>query len=485
MKHWSLSRHGVKTVAALELRQRVRSRRWLAALIAWFVVLGGVTLLIVNLADYTGPASGRAGDEVSWCDGATCYLPEDGTGLPTVCTVARDGAIDCEPNPEWRTCWDSLGDWVSCPDLTEAQLRAKWQTVCESQDDGSVLCRLPGEDRQLDIECTVHPNRTYSCHGLPLDGWLPSNGPLVFSLVTLFVLLLGLLVTPALTATSINGDRHEGTLATLQATQLSAAEIAAGKLVAAWLTVLAFLVAALPWLATGMVIGSIDLLQVVVCFAVLLVELAVVCAVGLGWSALVNRTSGSGLLTYATVLALSVLTLVAFVLAVPLIANRPHDLRTYSLPADVYENWNRAAVADPDAPAPLDHCRWETERGTVWRTDHIWWILAANPAVIVADAAPEPAIARRHPAVYSTYSNEGDLLSLIRQSVREARDAPVTEWAEYPCVLPDDPAETAGPGPVWPWGLGFSLLLGGFFFWVTVRRLSVPYGALPKGTRVA
>ncbi|MDR1513420.1 MAG: hypothetical protein LBS56_08070, partial [Propionibacteriaceae bacterium] len=196
MKHWTLSRHGVKTVAALELRQRVRSRRWLAALIAWFVVLGGVTLLIVNFVGYAPAGTGWPAG-IMPCSGAMCYLPADGTGLSTVCTVAQDGAIDCEPNPE---CYDSLGDWISCSDLAEAQLRAKWQTVCESQDDGSVLCRLPGQDRQLDIECTVHPDRTHSCRALPLDGWLPSNGPLVFSLVTLFVLLLGLLITPALTA---------------------------------------------------------------------------------------------------------------------------------------------------------------------------------------------------------------------------------------------------------------------------------------------
>ena len=38
---------------------------------------------------------------------------------------------------------------------------------------------------------------------------------------------------------------------------------------------------------------------------------------------------------------------------------------------------------------------------------------------------------------------------------------------------------------LWPYGFGFNLLIGGLFFWVAVRRLTIPYGVLPKGTRVA
>jgi hypothetical protein len=39
--------------------------------------------------------------------------------------------------------------------------------------------------------------------------------------------------------------------------------------------------------------------------------------------------------------------------------------------------------------------------------------------------------------------------------------------------------------PIWPWGLGFDLLLGGFFFWIAVRKLTIPYKTLARGTRVA
>jgi hypothetical protein len=247
-----------------------------------------------------------------------------------------------------------------------------------------------------------------------------------------------------------------------------------------------------------MVIGSIDLFQVVVCFAVLLAELAVVCAIGLGWSALVNRTSGSTLLTYATVLTLSVLTPVAFGLVSPLVDHLPYYGQTYALPGDVKEAWVKAGRAGLSVQPPLDQCTWRTGRDLVWRSDHIWWLLAPNPVVIVADAAPLPAIGRSHPDVYARHNSDEDVLYLLRWAVISLRKGPEAETAEYPCTLSGASAlddvladvlgarpENSDQGPVWPWGLGFSLLLGGFFFWVAVRRLSVPYGELPKGTRVA
>jgi hypothetical protein len=259
---------------------------------------------------------------------------------------------------------------------------------------------------------------------------------------------------------------------------LSAAEIAVGKLAAAWLTVLAFLVAALPWLATGMAIGSIDLFQVAVCFLVLLVELAVVAAIGLGWSALINRTSGSSLMTYASVFALCGLTLIVFGLTLPLIDTDYIEPRVYALPAAEKAAWDETGEAD------LDLCRWTDDSGTLSRsgsrTELTWWMLAPNPFVIVADAAPEPAVAREHPDLYKSYASEGDLMAVVREGVREARVG-LSSTAEYPCSLTGANEGNA----VWPWGLGANLILGGLFFWIAVRRLSVPYGPLPKGTRVA
>jgi len=63
----------------------------------------------------------------------------------------------------------------------------------------------------------------------------PSNDYLLtlYDIVVCFVLGIGLIVAPTLSATSINGDRADATLALLQATALRSHEIVVGKLLAA------------------------------------------------------------------------------------------------------------------------------------------------------------------------------------------------------------------------------------------------------------
>src|SRR5690606_7936910 len=131
-------------------------------------------------------------------------------------------------------------------------------------------------------------------------------GGTMFGVVVFFVLFLGLLVAPALPAPAINGDRAAGTLATLQATLLTPAEIVVGKLLAAWLAALAFLAASVPCIVWACAGGGLPFWSLVSVVLVLAVVLGVVCAVGLGFSALTAKTSGSAVLTYLTVGGLSV-----------------------------------------------------------------------------------------------------------------------------------------------------------------------------------
>ena len=64
------------------------------------------------------------------------------------------------------------------------------------------------------------------------DMFFGGPGDVVFGVLVFFVLFLGLLVSPTLSATSINGDNKDGTLAPLQVTTLSAIDIVLGKLAA-------------------------------------------------------------------------------------------------------------------------------------------------------------------------------------------------------------------------------------------------------------
>ena len=368
---WALSWHGVRTVAVLDLRQRVRSTRWIVALVVWFVVVGAITGL-------------------TWAAATSAFRGSQGPTSP-----------------------------------------------------GSAAPEILA-------------------------------GPTIFGLVVFFVLFLGLLVSPTLSATSINGDRSAGTLATLQVTLLTPAEIAVGKLAAAWFAALAFLATSVPFLLLALTAGGTPVLAMVVCLLVLAVLLAVVCAIGLGFSALSARTSGSAVLTYLAVAGLTVLSPIVFGLTVPAISTQD-QVRVWDVPA-------RYTFEDDEAPT----CEWRTETITQVHTERTWWLLAINPFVIVADAAPEAS------ADVSAYSV--DPLGGIRTLVRQARTGPAAEqdWCTSSVaqltgkdvtspVAPQEPDRS----PVWPWGLAVNLLLGAGGLALAVRRLAIPQRTLPRGTRVA
>src|SRR4029079_4866313 len=94
----------------------------------------------------------------------------------------------------------------------------------------------------------------WAVHDQPGD-----RGASMYDVVVFFVLGLGMLVVPSLTATSINGDREHGVLATLQTTLLASADIVLGKLLAAWAIAAAFLVTALPFLVWAWFEGGISI----------------------------------------------------------------------------------------------------------------------------------------------------------------------------------------------------------------------------------
>jgi ABC-type transport system involved in multi-copper enzyme maturation permease subunit len=406
---WSLSWNGLRTVVELELKQRIRSRRWIWALAGWFVFIGAVTGLMI---------------------------------------LATNQLFDV------------------------------------------------GQDRS------------------------DNAGPITFAIITFFILGMGLLIAPTFTATSINGDRNAGTLAILQATQLSAVEIATGKLVAAWLTSAVFLVVALPFLAWSMILGNISVLQVLVCFAVVFAEVAVVCAIGLGWSAVISRPAGSNGLTYFSVVGLSAILPGIMALLIPLVQGTTvvhvwglgeADRMAYQTEVDRYWEQNPDGDGSGAPAAPIGKCAWHDELEVVQHTDRIWWITLPNPFVIVSDAAPLPP----KNADGDGYARATSPLGAISYGVRWLSQPPQTErdecvelYASSPAYQVEydsagNPTVTTSSGtpvnvespvkrrtvdtsqPIWPLGLGANVLIGAAFFWIAVRRLRIPYGVLTKGTRVA
>ena len=335
---------------------------------------------------------------------------------------------------------------------------------------------------------------------------LEDDGVLVFGALVLFVLGLALLVVPSLAAQSVNGDRERGTLASLQVTRLTAWEITLGKFLAAWGTAVLFLLLTAPYVLVTVVQGGVGLGRVVVVTLVLALLLGTVCAVSLMLSALLARTTTSGVLSYLAVGALTIGTLIAFglgtyVTAEDVVERYPVvDCATSEGFDELYGGLSGEPVpARPDgsyAPEDLpDGCSQRTESfaTTRTRTDRVWWLLAPNPFVVVADAAPSlgpvPEGLGERERRAAAQARDLDVLGQLGDGVREARQGPVGSGGPATAVfVPSSELEEPAvedPGAVWPYGLAFDVLLATGALTVTARRLRTPSRTLPRGQRVA
>ncbi|MCW2672040.1 MAG: hypothetical protein JWP14_629 [Frankiales bacterium] len=293
------------------------------------------------------------------------------------------------------------------------------------------------------------------------QGHAQDKGVIVYGGLTLLVLGLALLVVPTLSAQSVNGDRERGTLATLQVTRLSAGDIAVGKFAAAWGTSLVFLALTLPPVLYTMTQGGVPFGRVVVVTLVVALLLGSIIAISLCLSSLLHRTTTSGVLAYLVVFALTIGTTVTFGLALALSSERYTEAVPGYCPGDT-------------APCPAT-----TYQGTRTRPDRVWWVLAPNPFVILADAAPtlppETAAERlarqalEQRGVHVTNLRASDPLSGLGRAVRGAHKPP----------------GASSGSAVWPWGLGFDVVVGLGALWLTARRLRTPSRDLPLGQRVA
>ncbi|HWH30705.1 MAG TPA: ABC transporter permease subunit [Mycobacteriales bacterium] len=314
---------------------------------------------------------------------------------------------------------------------------------------------------------------------------LPYKGTVIYGGLMLFVLGLALLVVPALAAQSVNGDRERGTLAVLQVTRLSAGDIAVGKLAAAWGTALVFLALTAPLVGYAMTQDGVPLGRVVVVTVVLALLLGTVCALALFLSSVLSRTTTSGVLAYLTVFALTIGTLIVFGLATAVTAER--YTVTFEVPCPMEPPPGEPFPPAPDpSVGPPEVCGTDTYETSRSRTDRTWWLLAPNPFVVLADAAPrlpEPA-----PGDVQVGPRAADLdpLGQIGRQVRDLRRTPTPVQTEQPLEpQPLEVHEAGGADPVWPAGLAANVVLGGAALLLTTRRLRTPTRSLPKGQRVA
>ncbi|MDJ1115574.1 ABC transporter permease [Microbacterium dauci] len=312
---------------------------------------------------------------------------------------------------------------------------------------------------------------------------MDSSGPGVYSTVVFITLLLVVLVSPTLSGNSINGDRDAATLAPIQVTQATTADILLGKFLAAWITGLAFALVAVPFLIVASLAGGVNPLTVVVSALVLIVETGFVAALGIALSGILARPLFSVAATYLVVAALTVGTFIGFGLVGSSITSEQ---------VSRYQSAEYDASGDPVCVDDNGNCwnepermvcgEWQEDRWRTPRFDRVWWLLAPNPFVILADATP---------VEFDREGNPNDLFGYAKVGIRSTQIPPELEttWSEcepYEEQQYDTPEEiVAKTVPSWFVGLGGQIVVAGLLLWWAAVRTRTPARKLPPGTRIA
>ena len=286
-----------------------------------------------------------------------------------------------------------------------------------------------------------------------------------------FVLLLVLFVGPGYAAAQISGERERRTLTLLQVTLLRPFQIVLGKLGAAvaWLTLL--VAAAVPLGAVAFFLGGIGLVDLLRGSAMLIVLAVAFAGIGLGISSLTRRTTGSIVLTYGAVLAL---TLGTFFIAGVQAVVRSTRGQPVGTPVALYfnpffgladaVNAARPSMSGMSAlPSPLgliaealpgspfigeEAMMAEPEAGPGFA------VVAPAPAPLPADPFPGQGESQRRPvwlivmAVYTALGGLGVALATRRLRITEPRSRAVA--VATPGAAPP-PSAPAVPGPSDGW----------------------------------
>ncbi|MFJ6416648.1 ABC transporter permease [Paeniglutamicibacter sp. NPDC091659] len=298
-------------------------------------------------------------------------------------------------------------------------------------------------------------------------------GQVMFELVIAFVLFFGMLIAPALSSNSITGDRANGTLAILQNTLLTPGQLLIGKWLAAWVASLGFLVVTIPLIGWAMTYGDVYLPGVPVLLGMLALELAIVCAIGVGVSAVANRTLFAVLISYLLVAMLGLGTLIAYGLSMELV--KTEVMVSEQIWPDEYMNGDGTLEWDQNNYT----CGTALYQQTTYATERNTWLLAANPFVVVADAVPRPA-----PDPSSQSFDTMGPMGGISEGVRMSQAGQLNSTPCINGVKSPEPAP-ANATPLWPLGLGLQLLLAGGLLAAGRRKLHTPAGKLASGTRIA
>ncbi len=310
--------------------------------------------------------------------------------------------------------------------------------------------------------------------GSSYAGWAKS----LYTIVVCAVLFLGIIIAPTLSATSINGDRRDSTLAMVQATPISNWQLATGKLLGGWAASMALPALATPYLIWAMIEAPCNPGYCLLGAVVVALLLGCYCGLGLGFSALAARPTSSAVLTQFAVLFLVLGLPAAFGLLSPA-TRQDHEIP--------WTDSVRVRSAAETGTWAQYECRPTSRATRLEHTERIWWLLAPEPFLIVNDivGAHEPDTTR-----YSDVVIHRSITRDLASAVSSARSGPYLGGIHCGDAGRRDAEarnahDDAYLGRSWYWGLAATVLLGATGFTLAARRLRVPAGKLPRGVRLA
>ncbi|WP_438316659.1 ABC transporter permease [Sporosarcina sp. FA9] len=146
----------------------------------------------------------------------------------------------------------------------------------------------------------------------------PDESLILFSILAFIQLGLILFTTPGLTAGTISTEREKQTLPILLTTSQSSFQIILGKLLSSIAFLLLLIVAALPIYSLVFLFGGTSPQEFVLVFAFLFITLLAIGSIGVMFSTLIRRTIVAMIVTYGTMLFLSLITAFIFLLVMQL-----------------------------------------------------------------------------------------------------------------------------------------------------------------------
>jgi ABC-type transport system involved in multi-copper enzyme maturation permease subunit len=156
---------------------------------------------------------------------------------------------------------------------------------------------------------------TYGQNSNYVMGIDPQNSSAIYSVLSGFQFGLVMLITPALTAGAISGERERQTLNLMLITKMSPFKIAVGKLLSSLSVTLLMIIATMPVFAVVFFYGGVNILDLLGITAYTILSSAAVGSICIFLSSVFKRTVSATVSSYIIVLGLCLGTLVLSLLA--------------------------------------------------------------------------------------------------------------------------------------------------------------------------